>query len=343
MVNELTVSGLVTIRMIASHKKTFVISVLALGFLLFLLPAGAMNKKWIKEWPNTDFGTHSVDLDEIISGGVPKDAIRSIDAPFFIPVNEMHSLSASEPVIGFELNGDARAYPLRVLTRHEIVNDVVDGMAVTVTYCPLCNAAIVFNRRVGDEVLEFGTTGKLRNSDLVMYDRSTESWWQQFTGEAIVGEYTGTSLEMLPARLESWERFVTRFPDGTVLSPRGVALSSYGHNPYAGYDTADIPFLYRGKLPKNIPAMARVVAVGPEAWSLELLSQKGTIETDDYVISWTAGQNSALDTADIRKGRDVGNVIVQRKTESGLVDAIHDVTFAFVFQAFHPEGIWHLE
>lgn len=329
--------------MIVWRKKTFVLSVLALGLVVFLNPARALNSQWVKEWPNTDFATHSVDLDEIISGGVSKDTIRSIDAPFFVPVDQVDALSALEPVISFEFNGDARAYPLRVLTRHEIVNDVVGGLAVTVTYCPLCNAAIVFNRQVGDEVLEFGTTGKLRHSDLVMYDRSTESWWQQFTGEAIVGAYTGTYLEMLPARMESWQRFTARFPDGMVLSPRGVALSSYGYNPYSGYDTTDVPFLYRGELPENIPAMARVVAVGQEAWSLELLSRKGTIETDDYVIRWTAGQNSALDTADIREGRDVGNVIVQRKTASGLVDAVHDVTFAFVFHAFHPEGIWHLE
>ena len=104
-------------------------------------------------------------------------------------------MSETEPVIGLVVNGDARAYPLKILIWHEIVNDTVGGVPVTVTYCPLCNSAIVFERTVDGRVLDFGTTGKLRNSDLVMYDRQTESWWQQFSGTAIVGAMTGTKLD----------------------------------------------------------------------------------------------------------------------------------------------------
>jgi hypothetical protein len=152
--------------------------------------------RWRAEWPQTDFSRHSVPFEEIISGGPPKDGIPSIESPSFVTAAEA-DLPGEEPVIGLVLDGDARAYPLRILMWHEIVNDEVGGVPVAVTYCPLCNTGIVFDRRIEGRVLEFGTTGKLRKSDLVMYDRQTESWWQQFLGEAIVGELTGTWLEMI--------------------------------------------------------------------------------------------------------------------------------------------------
>ncbi len=211
-------------------------------------------------------------------------------------------------------------------------------MPVAVTYCPLCNAAIVFDRRVEGRVLEFGTTGKLRKSDLIMYDRQTESWWQQFAGLSIVGELTGTVLKMLPARLESWERFKNREAGGKVLVPGNPKMRAYGRNPYVSYDSARRPFLYDGALPKGIDPMVRVVVVDGEAWALPLLRRKGRIEKDGLVLSWSEGQNSALDTSRIAEGRDVGNVVVL----DGGKDAVHHVTFAFVFHAFHPEGVIHM-
>ena len=314
----------------------------ALLLLQLAAPALANPEFWRSEWPNTDFANTSINLGEIMSGGPPKDGIPSIDDPSFVAVSEVEDLEALEPVIGFVLNGDARAYPLRVLTWHEIVNDEVGGVPVAVTYCPLCNAAIVFDRRVNGEAVEFGTTGKLRRSDLVMYDRTTESWWQQFLGEAIVGELTGTRLEMLPARLESWERFATRHPDGKVLVPNNPNIRSYGRNPYVGYDTASRPFLYRGDYPEGIEPMAYVVAVGEEAWALEMLRQAKQIESGDLTLSWEAGKASALDTGRIAEGRDIGNVVVTRKTSDGGEEEIfYDLTFAFVFHAFRPEGVIH--
>jgi hypothetical protein len=315
-----------------------------LGLTAFALGAGSA---WAQfgncgnDWETTDFSKHSIDLDEILSGGVCKDQIPSIDDPIFVPVSEAEGLGPQEPVIGLVVNGEARAYPLRILTWHEIVNDRIGGVPVAVTYCPLCNAAIVFERRVGDLVLEFGTTGKLRHSDLVMYDRQTGSWWQQFLGEAIVGELTGATLRFMPARLESWERFVERHPDGQVQIPTNPGMRPYGSNPYVGYDSASRPFLYRGDYPEGIEPMARVVAVGEEAWSLASLQEKSRVEADDLVLSWEPGQNSALDSQEIAEGRDVGNVIVQRKTDSGLEDVPYDVTFAFVFHAFRPQGTIH--
>ena len=155
---------------------------------------------WDAAWPKTDFGKSLVDFSEIFSGGPPKDGIPAIDTPVFEQVNAAGSNApaATEPVMSLTIAGDARAYPLRILIWHEIVNDTVGGTPVSVTFCPLCNSGVVFDRRVADEVTTFGTTGKLRNSDLVMYDRATESWWQQFEGRAIVGVRAGT--ELTPAR-----------------------------------------------------------------------------------------------------------------------------------------------
>lgn len=307
----------------------------------FALAASQADRFTRSGWSETDFDRRAVALEEFMSGGPPKDGIPSIDKPKFVTVAEITHLAAREPVIGLTIDGDARAYPLQVLTWHEIVNDVVGGVPVAVTYCPLCNAAIVFERTVDGRVLDFGTTGLLRHSDLVMYDRQSQSWWQQFTGEAIVGELTGKVLRAVPARLESFDLFTARHPQGRVLVPENPAMRNYGRNPYAGYDTAERPFLYRGDLPEGIDPMARVVVVrdagGPRAYALELLAAKGRIEDGEVVLDWRAGQASALDSRVIAEGRDVGNIVAQRKTASGYEDITYDVTFAFVVKAFHPD------
>ncbi|MCZ6496660.1 MAG: DUF3179 domain-containing protein [Alphaproteobacteria bacterium] len=296
---------------------------------------------WTDEWPKTDFSRSSVDLREIRSGGPPKDGIPSIDSPKFIAVGDVTGVKDTEPVISLRIGSDARAYPLSVLMWHEIVNDTVGGVPVAVTFCPLCNAAVVFNRRLEGRVLDFGTTGKLRRSDLVMYDRQTESWWQQFLGEAIIGQLTGKRLEFLPSRIESFARFKARFPKGRYLVPNNPHTRRYGANPYAGYDSLARPWLYKGAMPKGIAPLARVVSIGKQAWSLDLVREKKRITHGDYVITWEAGQNSALDKANIAEGRDVGNVVVQKNTPQGLVDAVHGVDFAFAFHAFHPGGVIH--
>lgn len=301
--------------------------------------------QWTFGWPETDFTKSSVDFREIISGGVPKDGIRSIDAPVFGAAADLQGLAGTEPVIGLIVNGEAKAYPLQILTRHEIVNDVIGGVPVAVTFCPLCNTAIVFERTVDGQILEFGVSGNLRNSDLIMFDRQTESWWQQFTGDAIVGEMLGTELRFLPSRLESWDNFRARAPQGAKVLVAQTLFGSYGTNPYAGYDSSTQPFLYFGELPTEIGALARVVTVetknGKEAWSLDLVKDLKRIEIDDIVITWEPGQNSALDHRVIAQGIDVGNVVVQQVTANGPVDIVYGVDFAFAFRAFFPDAPLH--
>jgi hypothetical protein len=301
-------------------------------------PAG-----WRREWPRTDFSRAVVDLAEIMSGGPPKDGIPAIDKPRFRPIRLVTDIDGREPVIGLTINGDARAYPLRILIWHEIVNDTVGDMPIAVTYCPLCNSAVVFDRRLGERVLSFGTTGKLRHSDLVMYDRETESWWQQFIGFGIVGHYAGQRLTPIAARLESLERFRERFPEGVVLVPTTPSSRPYGRTPYARYDQSGWPFLYRGSYHEKIAPLARVVVVGDQAWPLNSLRQRGRIEWGDLVLSWSPGQASALDTSDISDGWDVGNVTVHIQGPEGIKEAVYDVALAFAFFAFHPTGTLHVD
>jgi len=313
--------------------------------LLALQPLAAEPDQWVREgWKSTDFSKSRIKWDEIQSGGPPKDGIPAIDKPAFATVAEIGDLTPRDPVIGLEIDGDARAYPLRILIWHEIVNDIVGGRPVTVTYCPLCNSALVFDRRLGDRILDFGTTGKLRNSDLVMYDRQTESWWQQFTGEAIVGALSGSELKLVPARLESFADFKSRHPEGRVLVPEAGSRRPYGRNPYVEYDTQAGPFLFRGELPKDIEAMARVVVVRrddkpPLVVALDHIRKKGSVVLDGVHLAWRPGQFSAVDAAEIAESRDVGTVEA-RLSDGGKPGSLvaYDVTFAFVAHAFHPEA-----
>jgi hypothetical protein len=275
----------------------------------------------------TDFSRHSVPLVEIMSGGPPKDGIPAIDRPEFVSVSSADEwLKPREPVILFERDDEARAYPLQILIWHEIANDTVAGLPVAVTFCPLCHTAIAFDRRASGRVLDFGTTGRLRFSDLVMYDRQTESWWQQATGEAIVGTLTGTRLTPLAAQIVSWDTFKRSFPGGSVLSRRTGYQRAYGQNPYTGYDNVDAsPFLYRGPTDRRLRPMERVVTVsiGGEdaAYPMSTLARLHVI--DDTVggkavaVFFEPGVTSALDQPAIPASRDVGTAAVFERRVDG--------------------------
>jgi len=309
------------------------------------LSAGAASADpdvWRTEWPATDFSKTSVaDWGEILSGGPPKDGIPAISDPQFIRVAGETGIEDREPVMTLELDGaEPRAYPIRYLMWHEIVNDVVGGVPVAVTFCPLCNSGITFDRRVGGELRTFGVSGKLRNSDMVMYDRETESWWQQAGGRGIVGHHTGDELTALPSWMESWGQYKARNPTGLVMAEPGWRRN-YGRNPYVSYDSAARPFLYGGENPPHgIPPLVRVVRVGDRAWPLPRLSDLGGVTEAGVTITWTAGQASALDTARIGQGKEVGTIRVR---DSAGADLPHDVMFAFAFHAFFPDGTWMID
>lgn len=261
----------------------------------------------------TNFCKRSVDYNEILSGGPPPDGIPPIDNPNFDSIETGDEwLADVQPVIALVVEGQAKAYPLAILTRHEIANDEIAGLPVAVTFCPLCNAAVVFKREVEGQVLRFGVSGNLRNSDLIMWDDKTLSWWQQFTGEAIVGDMIGTQLEMIPAQLVSWGDFKRAYPKGLVLSNNG---RPYGQNPYTGYDSSSRPFLYLGTPDPRLHATERVLGYvrgdTAIAYPLATIRQEKVIEDtldgQDVVIFYEPGQVSALDHSVIEQSKEVGS------------------------------------
>jgi Protein of unknown function (DUF3179) len=267
---------------------------------------------------STEFSKASVRPAELTRGQI-KDGIPAISDPKFLPVAETTFLKDQEPVIAFEEGGEVRAYPLQILTWHEIVNDTVGRRPVLITFCPLCNTAIAFDRTVNGRVLEFGVSGFLRNSDLVMFDRFSETWWQQVTGEAIVGELTETKLELLSSTIVSWADFKAAFPDGSVLSRETGHSRSYGTNPYVGYDDVNSsPFLFDGKADSRLAAMERVVTVelGGEvsAYPFSRLESQPVVNDmvggQAIVVFFKPGTVSALDRSSIADSRDVGSAAV---------------------------------
>lgn len=271
----------------------------------------SLTRGWGTNWEKRTISTA-----DILSGGPPRDGIPSIDDPQFISMAAASEwLADNEPVVVVEVEGDARAYPLQILTWHEIVNDIVGGQPVVVTFCPLCNSALAFDRRVNGREFEFGVSGLLRHSDLIMYDRTTETLWQQFTGEGIIGDLAGEQLDFVPAAIISLADFRAAYPDGVVLSRETGFNRAYGRNPYVGYDDIQQnPFLFDGLVDGRLPAMARVVTLSlPErdiAYPLEILAETGVIHDQvgeqALVLFHVAGTSSALNTAVIAEGKDVG-------------------------------------
>ena len=286
----------------------------------------------LRVFDRAEFPPPRVDTSLIISGGPPPDGIPPLDRPQFLPVfDNLELLDPAESVVALEIDGDARAYPVQVLIWHEIVNDVVGGVPVAVTYCPLCNSAATYIREINGVETTFGTSGLLFLSALVMYDRATESLWTHFDGRAVVGMLAGAALEQIASPLLSWDDFRSTYPDGIVLDPSETGYSrAYGTNPYVGYDDPNSsPFLFRGLSDTRTVAKERIVGVSidddTKAYTLTLISGGDSNATHDTVggipiaIFWKAGQASALDDTRIADGRDVGSVGVFRSEVDGQV------------------------
>jgi len=271
---------------------------------------------------NASFPEPLVDLNDIVSGGPPPDGIPPIDDPKFVTVTEADAwLNDAEPVLVVDVDGDVRAYPIQILMWHEIVNDTVGGVPLAVTYCPLCNSAVSFERTVRGVETTFGTSGSLYFANLVMYDRATESLWNQIDGRAVVGVLTGDVLAQIPSNMVAWSDFKAARPDAQVLDRNRTGASrNYGTNPYTGLDDPNgQPFLFRGDVDVRAKAMQRIVALELDgdaaAWTEDAISaDTGAAVTEDdiagqpLVIFWKEGQASALESSDIAGGREVGTV-----------------------------------
>ncbi|MDH3293198.1 MAG: DUF3179 domain-containing protein, partial [Acidimicrobiia bacterium] len=264
-----------------------------------------------------EFPPPLIEPDRIVSGGVPPDGIPAIDSPQFAPIDQTDFLQPNEGLIVVQVEDEAKAYPIQILIWHEIVNDEIGGLPVTVTYCPLCNSALAFDRRVGSRLLDFGTSGELYQSALVMYDRQTESLWAHFTGQGLVGHYAGATLTPVPAQMLSFEKVEARFPGALVLTRDTGHARPYGTNPYIGYDeeTTD-PFgpFFDGEIDPRLPPKARVVGVtiDDDAYAINITEPESTtvvevsVAGQDLVVFHRPGLASALDRASVATGRDVG-------------------------------------
>lgn len=263
-----------------------------------------------------------IDPDLIRSGGPPPDGIFPIDEPTYAPSDEIdYEIDDSEAVLAVEIDGDARAFPVQIMIWHEIVNTEIGGVPVSVTYCPLCNSALTYDRRFGDRILDFGTSGELYQSALVMYDRQTESLWSHFLGTGLVGHFAGAELHLVPTQTLSYGAWKDANPEGLVLT-RSLGAPDryqqlYGSNPYVGYDTEAVdPFaqFFVGEIDRTLLAKARVVGISDDAGSIavrfeDLMEMPVIPVTDggrDLVVLYRPGLASNLETGSVADGRDVG-------------------------------------
>jgi hypothetical protein len=300
-----------------------------------------------KVWQNTDFCNHQYSASQFLSGGVPRDGIPPIYPQGYLYPENITGIGGKtpayqisyqtieqgnewltdvSPVLVVEVEGESRAYPLGILTRHEIANTEIAGVPVAVTFCPLCNTGIAFRRELDGQVLHFGVSGYLRNSDLVMWDHETESWWQQATGEGVVGTMAGKQLEFLSASMVSWGEFKSQYPDGSVLAPPRDDRFGYDYNPYAGYDSSTTPFLYRGMIDDRLPAMERVLSfimgdtetpiavVYPFSVLESVVVANDSVGGVPVVVFWQPGAASALDSSRISESEMVGSAMLFERT-----------------------------
>jgi hypothetical protein len=303
----------------------------------------------------TDWGIRLVEFAELDPGGPPRDGIPSIDAPRFVSLADAFAVyDERSPVIQIDVNGDVRAYPLDILIWHEIVNDVVGGVPVAVTYCALCNTAIAYDRRLGGDTFEFGVSGLLRDADLVMYDRTTESLWQQIGGKAIVGSMVGAKLTPLLAPVFSLGQFRDSFPDGLVLA-RPTAVTPprpYGTLPaaYRRYASDDAPFLFISQPGARLDQDERVVTIEINgehvAYSYDLLAERRAVNDtrggEPLVIFWTPGTPAGADAEPAPGHAGAATGVFHRRLEGDLLTFVPnpDDPTAGAFRDEQTGSVW---
>lgn len=250
---------------------------------------------------------HLIPLEDVLSGGPPKDGIPSIDNPQFVGSDEWDDQDFLDDmlVIGVEVSGSRRAYPFQVLVWHEITNDVFNGVPLLVTYCPLCGTGIVFVRELEgvDEPVEFGVSGKLYNSNLLMYDRMTETLWSQQTGTAVVGELTGQRLEFYPSQIMTWADWKTAYPESEVLTRETGFNRDYDDLPYAGYDQS--PSIWFQVRETDDRLFAKELVTGVELDGETFGAYPDTAVIEHGPVNDVLGDTPLLVVADPKSGNNV--------------------------------------
>ncbi len=307
-------------------KKSIAVILITFG-LFYHSEAQIQNPRNVKYDWKTDTTKHTIGLSELILV-LPKGSFPVIDYPKFVGKKEgLKDFYGKEPVISVAIKGRAKAYPLNMLTFHEMANDTLSGVPILPTYCPLCNSGIVFNRRLNFEgkqyTLEFGVSGFLRESNMVMFDRESESWWQQLMGEGIVGKFSGAELEIIPSMIISVYEFFNRYPDGLILSKETgykEAESRYGINPYVHYDSLSknpySRFFNAEDVDPRLPAMERIVDIQDnghyKVYPFSVLAKKKVINDQfrsKHIVSfYLPGTVSNMDDRLLTNSREVGSV-----------------------------------
>jgi len=304
-------------------------SIFVLAFMALVSVSGAAEARTMNGFDLTDA---TIPVRSIESGGPPRDGIPSIDNPKFVSAAEADFLKPDDRVIGIEIAGQPKAYPIAILNWHEVVNDRSGTQHFVVTYCPLCGSGMVFASNVADGALILGVSGLLYNSDVLLFDRETESLWSQILGKAVSGPLSGTPLPQLPAFHTTWADWRTRHPETQVLSTDTGYHRDYRSSPYGGYEKSPrLFFRVANRAPKDYHPKAWVIGVEVDgvhkAYPFEELKARGLERFEDVVndkpvvVHWNQAASSAWITDD--RGRDLPSI----------------TAFWFAWYAFFPETL----
>jgi hypothetical protein len=280
-----------------------------------------------------DLSRSRVDLRDLMPGGPPKDGIPALTSPGFVAAGEARHLADQDVVLGISLSGQDKAYPLRMLTHHEIVNDAVAGIPVAVTWCPLTSSAIVFDRRLDGETLEFGVSGLLYNSNLVMYDRKHACLWPQLTTGAVTGKLSSKRLKLVPSLVITWGEWRIVHPNTLVLSPDTGFPMDYNFNPYLGYQASPkLMFPVKG-FDNRLPPKSLVIGIRiknvAKAYPIQLINGVG------YPLE------DAVAGISIRIHPGFGNTAYITDDQGNLMPAT--VAYWFAWSAFNRDTLLHGE
>lgn len=273
----------------------------------------------------------TIPVADIRAGGPPRDGIPSIDRPKFVPAAQVRFLAADDMVVSFTHQGETRAYPLRILVWHEIANDRIGDLAINVSYCPLCGSAMVFDRTIDGRTLEFGVSGLLYQSDVLMYDRQTESLWSQLEMAAVSGPQVGRKLHLLPAQHLTWSAWKKEHPDGLVLSTDTGHDRDYSELPYGEYEKSSRLMFPVKSNRQDLPTKAWVAGVvvngAARAYPRDQLP-------DGRVVEDTVGGTPLR----VQYDRTSRRMTI---TDAAGTPVPHTPAYWFAWQAFHPDTtVW---
>lgn len=271
-----------------------------------------------------------IPVTQIFSGGPGKDGIPSIDSPKFASVRDASFIADSDRVLGITINGVSKAYPIKILNWHEIVNDSVGDVFYAITYCPLCGTGMAFDSRINQQVLSFGVSGLLYNSDVLLYDRETKSLWSQLLSKAVTGQSKGTILKTFPVQHTTWLDWKRNYPSSRVLSKNTGYWRAYARDPYAGYEKSDhLYFPVFNAAPKLYHPKERVIGLAVKgkykAYPFVELNKNNedvfedTVNEQSFSVHWNSEQQS-------------GYIM---NSDEKMVPVVQSYWFAWY--AFHPD------